>query len=305
MNAKADFDALVERAMATRGRGQMRPVIEKELLHYDMLFALDQARLLDRLTFQGGTALRLCHGAPRFSEDLDFAGGTDFAADNLKEMGHCLEQAIGRRYGLEVHAKAPKTVGMDTPERGVDVHRWQLTVTTAPARPDIPRQRIRIEIASVPAYTHEPLSLRHNYDFLPDGYADTLIQTETLEEIMADKLLSLVNTQHHVRYRDIWDLRWLNGQGIEPNGELVGKKIADYRVERYEEKLTAFRDRLESIITSPSFRDTMTRFIPADVQERTFGRAGFEQFLIQATDQLLASTAKQLSHSPDIENHRI
>ncbi|MES1943431.1 putative helicase, SNF2/RAD54 family protein [Salinisphaera sp. PC39] len=26
MNAKADFDALVERAMAAQGRGQMRPV---------------------------------------------------------------------------------------------------------------------------------------------------------------------------------------------------------------------------------------------------------------------------------------
>ena len=53
----------------------MRPVIEKEILHYDILFCLDQAGLLKDLVFQGGTCLRLCYGANRFSEDLDFAGG--------------------------------------------------------------------------------------------------------------------------------------------------------------------------------------------------------------------------------------
>ncbi|HET6629122.1 MAG TPA: nucleotidyl transferase AbiEii/AbiGii toxin family protein, partial [Woeseiaceae bacterium] len=46
-----------------------RPVVEKELLHYDILFALDTEGLLDPLTFQGGTSLRLCYGAQRFSED--------------------------------------------------------------------------------------------------------------------------------------------------------------------------------------------------------------------------------------------
>lgn len=43
----------------------MRPVIEKELLHYDILFTLDKAGLLSALTFQGGTSLRLCYGLPR------------------------------------------------------------------------------------------------------------------------------------------------------------------------------------------------------------------------------------------------
>ncbi len=38
----------------------MRPVIEKELLHYDILYALDEARVLDNLVFQGGTSQRLC-----------------------------------------------------------------------------------------------------------------------------------------------------------------------------------------------------------------------------------------------------
>lgn len=38
MDRPADFDALVAMAMAVPGRTHMRPVIEKELLHYDILF---------------------------------------------------------------------------------------------------------------------------------------------------------------------------------------------------------------------------------------------------------------------------
>ena len=40
----AEFTALVNEAMRQPERGLMRPVIEKELLHYDILFALSQAR---------------------------------------------------------------------------------------------------------------------------------------------------------------------------------------------------------------------------------------------------------------------
>jgi predicted nucleotidyltransferase component of viral defense system len=79
----ANFAALVDKAMILSGRGHMRPVIEKELLHYDILFSLDKEGLLDILTFQGGTSLRLCYGAPRFSEHLDFAGGRDFAGRQM------------------------------------------------------------------------------------------------------------------------------------------------------------------------------------------------------------------------------
>src|SRR3546814_14291454 len=56
---KESFNDIVEQAMRIPGRAHMRPVIEKELLHYDILFALSQAKMLDSLTFQGGTSLRL------------------------------------------------------------------------------------------------------------------------------------------------------------------------------------------------------------------------------------------------------
>ena len=60
MIERASFEELTELAMAEPGRSQMRPVIQKELLHYDILYRLDSEGLLDQLTFQGGTSLRLC-----------------------------------------------------------------------------------------------------------------------------------------------------------------------------------------------------------------------------------------------------
>lgn len=66
--------------MRVKQFSHMRAVVEKELLHYDLLFVLDRGGLLDNLTFQGGTALRLCYGSSRLSEDLDFLGGKDFSS---------------------------------------------------------------------------------------------------------------------------------------------------------------------------------------------------------------------------------
>jgi len=282
-----DFNLLVDRAMSVSGRARMRPAIAKELLHYDILFCLDNHGLLDNLTFQGGTSLRLCYGASRFSEDLDFVGGRDFATANLVKMKLCLEKYIGERYGLEIVVKEPKEMAAMPKYKDIKVDKWQISLTTAPEKKDIPKQKIKIEVANVPAYSRVPQSLRQNYEFLPDGYSDTLIMTETLDEIMADKLISLVSCQRYVRYRDIWDLRWLKQQGAKINPEYIVAKIRDYKEEDYSSNLRKMIDRLDEIVHSKEFRDEMSRFIPTDVLERTLQKEKFIDFLISENKSLL------------------
>ena len=46
---KADFDRITAMAMRDGGRAHMRPVIQKELLHYDILYCLNAAGLLEQL----------------------------------------------------------------------------------------------------------------------------------------------------------------------------------------------------------------------------------------------------------------
>ena len=86
--------------MADPALSSMRPVVEKELLHYEILQSLDAEGLLKYLVFQGGTSLRLCRGSDRFSEDLDFAGGVDFSSDAMQPIKACVEKHIGERYEI-------------------------------------------------------------------------------------------------------------------------------------------------------------------------------------------------------------
>jgi len=270
---------MVNRAIKSVGSASIRPVIEKELLHYDILFALDNHGLLDGLTFQGGTSLRLCYGSSRLSEDLDFTGGVNFSAKEVEDIRDCIVKYVGKRYDLLVEVKEPKDLEKDIRYQDLKILKWQVAVTTSPERKDIPKQKIKIEVANVPSYTRIPKALTVNYDMLPDGYGDTLIMVETLNEIMTDKVISLPNTQNYVRHRDIWDLRWLKQQGASVELDLLDKKIIDYKIDNYRDKVIELKSRLPEIIRGENFLNELKRFIPVEVQERTIKKEKFLTFL--------------------------
>lgn len=293
-----NFNRLVD-AVLKDGQSHMRPVIEKELLHYDILYSLSRAGLLDHLTFQGGTSLRLCYGAPRFSEDLDFTGGKDFDYENLTELKNCVLDYLGGRYGLVVNITTPKQNKIDKLGDSVSILKWQISITTAPQRKDIPRQRIKLEVANIESYSRQLRALEQNYEFLPDGYMDTLIQTQTLEETMADKLVAFVNSQRYIRHRDIWDLRWLSQKGARPNLDMVNKKIDDYQAQNYLKNLIYTQENLLAIIESKSFQDEMRRFIPLNVQNRTLNKEGFSQFLSDSVLELFNEVKNGLLKKED------
>lgn len=291
---RADFNELVAKAMQQAEVAAMRPVIEKELLHYDILYCLDQAGLLNELVFQGGTSLRLCHGGNRFSEDLDFAGGVDFSSARLTEMKTCIEDYIGKRYSLEVTVKEPASLRQEKEYAELRIDKWQINITTAPDQKDMPKQKIKLEVANVPAYTKEALPLRNNYDFLPDGYEDTLVFTETLDEVMADKLISLPATQRYIRHRDLWDLVWLQQQNARINLELIRLKLADYKIPDYQLMLENRIASLDEIVASAAFQNEMKRFLPTNVYDRTLGQDKFKSFMLSSLKKMLTELHMQL-----------
>ena len=67
------FDRLAGQALKNQTElAPLRAVVEKELLHHDIIREMSAAGLLNELTFIGGTCLRACYGSNRLSEDLDF-----------------------------------------------------------------------------------------------------------------------------------------------------------------------------------------------------------------------------------------
>ena len=273
------FHALTDRAMRDNSVAHMRAVVQKELLHYDILYCLEQAGLLGGLVFQGGNSLRLCYGADRYSEDLGFAGGRDVSSAQFARLKDRVETHVGGRYGLEVTVKEPQSHKKEPARSGVTVDQWRVSIVTDPKRSDVPKQRIHIEVADVPAYTSEVRKLRANYEFLPDGYADLLVVVESLDEIMADKLLALAASRKRVRHRNIWDLAWLRQRGAEVRPDLVKRKVADYGVEAYPALMDALIEKVPSIIGGKPFREQMKRFLPEDRYQRSLGNPRAERYL--------------------------
>src|SRR6266566_8539237 len=66
----------------------------KEAIHLHLLSALSEAGVLQHVIFQGGTALRLCYGGERYSEDLDFVCGKAGAYLNKIEFDHLVRDAL-------------------------------------------------------------------------------------------------------------------------------------------------------------------------------------------------------------------
>lgn len=63
----------VKRIVATApALARLRSVIEKELVHYDIFYVLQQkALMLPGMAFVGGTCLRLCYPAHLIKEELE------------------------------------------------------------------------------------------------------------------------------------------------------------------------------------------------------------------------------------------
>lgn len=103
----------------------LTPVIEKEIVHYEIIRSLGRNGLLQDITFQGGTSLRLCYGSQRYSEDLDFVAGDKFDSLPLDDFSRTLRCDLLRSYDTEVSVREPKVVNdLD----GVGMRRWTETV---------------------------------------------------------------------------------------------------------------------------------------------------------------------------------
>lgn len=255
--------------IAMRSRSEsMLPVIEKELLHYEILASLHKAGVFSSVVFQGGTCLRLCYGSKRYSEDLDFAGGPEFSWTDFLSIGEIIETHIADAYDVSVRVKEPRDAGGLT-------SRWQIIVDTAPERPDLPSQRIKLEVGRIPAYTAQPRNLILNYPEVSPGYADIIVRAESEDEIIADKIVSFYDSRY-TRFRDLWDLNWMQVTGSPDYGrvaELVALKCADYAISRDPADVPAeSANRMRKALEDPSFLTQMSRFVTSDAAASTIAR---------------------------------
>lgn len=280
------FDQLVTEALKNQPNlTLLKVVVEKELLHHDILRILSENNLLASLTFIGGTCLRACYGGVRLSEDLDFTGGKDFSRDSLAKMGEKLVANLQEKYSLKVNVSEPtKDI------KNVDT--WKIKIETRPEQKNLPAQRINIDICAVESYEKRPKLLINPYG-VDLGTQGLVINAQSLEEIYSDKLLAFAFRPNRIKNRDLWDIVWLHQRAIKPNLELIPYKLSERHLAA-EDFLRAFDSRKKSLQSNPvlvlEFNKEMQRFLPSDQANKILGQTVWWNFLVD----LLNDLGKQL-----------
>ncbi|WP_439544038.1 nucleotidyl transferase AbiEii/AbiGii toxin family protein [Hyphomicrobium sp.] len=263
---KSAIDAFIQRRGIEAGMDQN---LMKEAIHLHLLSALSEAGVLQHVVFQGGTALRLCYGGERYSEDLDFVCGKagaylkdvefDGLVDNALET---TKRTLQRDFDIDAAQIVLKRPAQPELVKGNDVNvaAWQIVVPVNPTS-NTPKSRIKIEFANVPSYDSKPLTVNATPGLVQ--IQDVILNVETANEILADKAVALT-ARAALKFRDVWDVWFLvNKLGATPDREMVGKKFVDYGTSDIAAKAKARLDELAKDATATAFYAEMKRFLPS------------------------------------------
>src|SRR3984893_11017756 len=272
--------------------GEMEQNLLKEAIHLHLLSALSDAGILRHVVFQGGTALRLCYGGERYSEDLDFVCGKSGAYLDKIEFEKLIQRALEtakrslqRDFGISSDqiALKPPPRPWAIKETPVAVAAWQIVVPIDPT-PRSPRSRIKIEFANVPSYDNGA-----NVAKVTQGLVqiqDVILTVESANEILADKAVALTARQA-LKYRDVWDVWYLtNKLNAQVNRDMVAKKFADYGTADIYAKAKQRREQLTSELIAKAFLEEMKRFLPAK-RVSEIDRAGLQQSILATSVDLI------------------
>lgn len=263
--------------------------IVKELLHYDILETLYENPISKFLVFQGGTALRLCYNNNRYSEDLDFVinDGFEFKLSDMDFFKESFQKRIVLKYGLDIELDEPKND---------DSLVKKYTAKVLLALTNEQKSKINIEIAQIPSYQNSFRIINNNY---PNDFSvNTLIRVESKEEILADKIIALA-TRVHMKFRDLWDIKFLSDSNILLDMDLVRAKINDYRIENFVDKLEAKIVLMEEQDLEQDFLAEMSRFLEPKLFEFTQNNAFYKDI----QKEVLNMAKKTLNDLKNLNSH--
>ena len=294
MNGRANsIKSAIADFMVKRGiPGEMEQNLIKEAIYLHLLSALSEAGVLRHVVFQGGTALRLCYGGERYSEDLDFVCGKAGSYVDKIEFEKLVESALKttkktlhREFDInpdEILLKQPP-FPMAIKSDSAKVAAWQISVPIASLR-RLPKSRIKIEFANVPSYDSGPNMAKAVPGLVQ--MEDVVLTVESANEILADKAVALTARQA-LKYRDVWDVWYLiNKLNAQIERGMVANKFADYGTSNVDTKAKQRQEELTKASTEKAFLDEMTRFLPAK-RVSEISNAGLHKSILAASANLI------------------
>jgi len=197
------IDADYIRAMAATAK--VSPgMIEKDYILSKTIMALSQLdEFQNNLIFKGGTALKKCHYPTwRFSEDLDFTAINKLSPVQINELFDSAVKRVESLFGVIIRV----TEYSQYPREGSVIVSAQLKLGyDGPLRKTSGlKNNIRVDISLDEKLIARPLMKEVNRQYPDDITA--IIPVYTLEEIIAEKLRSILQRGKSRDYYDVWIL---------------------------------------------------------------------------------------------------
>ncbi len=193
----------------------------KEIIQEIMLFSLWQADFFEVAAFQGGTSLRILHGLPRFSEDIDFIlkePDPDFSW--LPYLESITETC--KEFGIEPEA-------LDKARMDQRVKKALIKDTSIASQlnlrfmDDLNRRKLKIKLE---IDCNPPSGSDFNYAYL-DFPVDYEVCHQDLSSNFALKIHALL-CRPYLKGRDWFDFSWYITQGVTPNLLLLQNALIQY-----------------------------------------------------------------------------
>lgn len=185
----------------------------KEILQEIALHALWRADFFETSLFQGGTCLRILHGLPRFSEDLDFILRTPDPDFELQPYLKTLSEVFDQ-FGLQLEVVSKERMDSVIREavlKDTAIAR-QLDLSFADGRQKTIKIKLEID-------TNPPEGSGEDTTYL-DFPTDYEVRHQDLPSNFALKIHALL-CRPYVKGRDWFDFSWYIARGLRPNLKLL------------------------------------------------------------------------------------
>lgn len=182
----------------------------REYLQYKILDILFKNGLSEKISFLGGTAIKICYGSRRYSEDLDF-DNFGLTADEFIGMSETIKkQLVWEGYEVEIKNTFKSAFRCDIriPKVLFD-NKISL----------LENEKISIQVDTMP----------HNFDFVPDVFVLQKYEVfrnikVTPKDIILSQKVAAVLGRKRAKGRDFYDIVYLMGI-TDFNYEYLKKKL--------------------------------------------------------------------------------
>lgn len=247
----------------------------KEVLQEVALYGLWRSDFFEVAAFQGGTCLRILHGLPRFSEDLDFVLRIPDASFRWQPYFETLDKVMNE-FGL--HCELVDRGNMDRAVRQAllkdDSIARQINLSFS-SGPNRRKLKVKLEIDTQP-----PEGSEFEFRYL-DFPLDFELCIQTLSSNFSLKIHALL-CRPYVKGRDWFDFGWYVAQNASPKLSLLQNALQQYgpwagKQQKVDTEWlnTTMRDKIASIDWSKAAQDVAPFLQPAFQQSLRLWSAPF------------------------------